>query len=101
MDVSSLQKMLAEDIGVGRTPLIVITDAGTPITGHVDSIHRLQELCRVHDMWLHLRGHSMAALVLPNYHHNGHVRNFSNYCLFDKSYLKNVDLKFLFFCSCR
>lgn len=78
MDVSSLQKMLAEDISIGRTPLLVIADAGTPITGHVDNVLRLQELCRAHDMWLHLRGHSMAALVLPNYHHNGHVRNFCN-----------------------
>lgn len=75
MDVASLQKMITEDLAVGRIPLIVIADAGTPITGHVDNIPRLYELCKTHDMWLHLRGHSLAALTLPNYQHNGHVRN--------------------------
>lgn len=74
MDVASLQKMITEDLAVGRIPLIVIADAGTPITGHVDNIPRLYELCKTHDMWLHLRGHSLAALTLPNYQHNGHVR---------------------------
>lgn len=74
MDVASLQKMITEDLSVGRVPLIVIADAGTPITGHVDNIPRLYELCKMHDMWLHLRGHSLAALALPDYQHNGHVR---------------------------
>ncbi|XP_044253275.1 pyridoxal-dependent decarboxylase domain-containing protein 1 isoform X2 [Tribolium madens] len=73
MDVSSLQKMLADDVSAGRTPLIVIADAGTPITGHVDNISRIKELCRLHDAWLHLRGHSLAALALPNYQRNGHI----------------------------
>lgn len=77
MDVASLQKMIAEDLAVGRVPLIVIADAGTPITGHVDNVSRLHELCKTHDMWLHLRGHSLAALALPDYQHNGHVRDLS------------------------
>ncbi|KAK9885439.1 hypothetical protein WA026_010934 [Henosepilachna vigintioctopunctata] len=66
MDVAALQKMLQEDVAVGRTPLIVIADAGTFITGHVDNISRIQELCKAHDVWLHLRGHSLATLFLPN-----------------------------------
>lgn len=66
MDVATLQKMLADDVSSGRTPLIVVADAGTPITGHVDNITRIKELCTLHDAWLHLRGHSLAALALPN-----------------------------------
>lgn len=73
MDVSQLQRMLAEDISAGRVPLIVIGDAGTPITGHVDNISRLQELCKTRDIWLHLRGHNLAALALPMHQNNGHV----------------------------
>lgn len=73
MDVSLLQRMLSEDIAGGRVPLIVIADAGTPITGHCDNIVRIQELCKLHDVWLHLRGHSLAALALPQHQHNGHV----------------------------
>ena len=37
---------------------------GTTIAGHVDNVLRLQELCRQHDVWLHLRGHSLAALAM-------------------------------------
>ncbi|KAJ8912202.1 hypothetical protein NQ315_003806 [Exocentrus adspersus] len=73
MDLSSLQKMLADDTATGRTPLLVIADAGTPVTGHVDNITRIKELCKVHGAWLHLRGHSLAALVLPTHHRNGHI----------------------------
>lgn len=35
-----------------------------PIAGHVDNLSRLQEVCRNHELWLHLRGHSLAALAL-------------------------------------
>ncbi|XP_065161723.1 putative pyridoxal-dependent decarboxylase domain-containing protein 2 isoform X2 [Atheta coriaria] len=72
MDCTALQKMLTEDMNAGRTPLIVIADVGTPITGHLDNIPRIQELCKCHDIWLHLRGHSLAALVLPLQQPNGH-----------------------------
>lgn len=73
MDVSALQKMLADDVAAGRTPLIIIADAGTPVTGHVDNVTRIKELCKVHDTWLHVRGHSLAALTLPNHQRNGHI----------------------------
>ncbi|XP_017782097.1 PREDICTED: pyridoxal-dependent decarboxylase domain-containing protein 1 [Nicrophorus vespilloides] len=65
MDVAALQKMIAEDISAGRSPLLVVADAGTPITGHLDNMSRLQELCKENNIWLHLRGHSLAALALP------------------------------------
>ena len=35
-----------------------------PIAGHVDNLSRLQEVCHNHEIWLHLRGHSLAALAL-------------------------------------
>ncbi|CAH0564206.1 unnamed protein product [Brassicogethes aeneus] len=73
MDVAQLQKMLADDVATGRTPVIIISDVGTPITGHVDNISRIRELCKVHDVWLHLRGHTLAALALPNHQRNGHI----------------------------
>ncbi|KAF2905078.1 hypothetical protein ILUMI_01106, partial [Ignelater luminosus] len=73
IDVASLQRMLTEDVNAGRTPLIVIADAGTPVTGHVDNLSRIQELCKTYDVWLHIRGHSLAALTLPVNQHNGHI----------------------------
>lgn len=73
MDVAALQKMLADDSVTGKVPLIVIADAGTPVTGHVDNIIRIKELCKAHDCWLHVRGHNLSALTLPNHSRNGHV----------------------------
>ena len=73
MDVAALQKMLADDSVTGKTPIIVIADAGTPVTGHVDNITRISELCKTYDCWLHMRGHSLAALTLPSHQRNGHV----------------------------
>ncbi|KAI4455855.1 pyridoxal-dependent decarboxylase domain-containing protein 1 [Holotrichia oblita] len=81
MDVTALQRLISEDISSGRTPLIVIADVGTPITGHVDNILRIQSLCKTHDLWLHLRGHSLAALALQPHPVNGHV----SYCLFRRN----------------
>ncbi|GJQ81711.1 hypothetical protein Trydic_g9152 [Trypoxylus dichotomus] len=73
MDITALQRLISEDISSGRTPLIVVADVGTPITGHVDNILRIQSLCKTHDIWLHLRGHSLAALALQSHPITGHT----------------------------
>nr|CAD7428283.1 unnamed protein product [Timema monikensis] len=56
----------------------VVTD-GTTIAGHVDNLSRLQELCKSHDIWLHIRGHSLAALSMVS------IPNVTLYRLFDTS----------------
>lgn len=67
MDVSALQQMMSDDVNQNRTPILVLADCGTPITGHLDNIPRLKELCKGYDCWLHLRGHNLAALALPQH----------------------------------
>ncbi|KAG8238584.1 hypothetical protein J437_LFUL017931, partial [Ladona fulva] len=64
MDVSALERLMNEDIANERVPLIVLADAGTTIAGHVDNLQRLQEVCRQKDVWLHVRGHALAALAM-------------------------------------
>lgn len=56
--------MIASDVAAVRTPLIVIGDVGASICGHVDNIQRLREVCRANSIWLHCRGHSLAALAV-------------------------------------
>lgn len=63
MDVSVLQKLILEDVGSGRQPLLVIATAGTPIMGSVDNVARIYDVCRAQNVWLHLRGHCLAALA--------------------------------------
>lgn len=64
MDISALQKMITSDIAMNRTPLLVIGDVGASICGHIDNVNRLQEVCRANSIWLHIRGHSLAALAI-------------------------------------
>jgi threonine aldolase len=66
MDVAALERAIEDDKLVDKVPLLVLADAGTTIAGHVDNIARLQEVCRKHDVWLHLRGHSLAALAMAS-----------------------------------
>lgn len=64
MDISALQKVIASDIAMNRTPLFVIGDIGASICGQADNIQRLQEVCRANSVWLHCRGHTLAALAI-------------------------------------
>lgn len=64
MDISALQKLISNDIAMNRTPLFVIGDVGASICGQVDNVQRLQELCSANLIWLHCRGHSLAALAV-------------------------------------
>ncbi|KZC08255.1 Pyridoxal-dependent decarboxylase domain-containing protein 1 [Dufourea novaeangliae] len=65
MDVSALERRLAEDTQSNSvTPLLVLAEAGSVLTGHCDNIARLRAICDKYNVWLHLRGHSLAALAL-------------------------------------
>ncbi|KAL1130695.1 hypothetical protein AAG570_011936 [Ranatra chinensis] len=66
MDLAALDREIEADKAANKLPLIVLADAGTPIAGHVDNVCRLQEICRANDVWLHLRGHCLAALAVPD-----------------------------------
>lgn len=66
MDVAELERLIEQDKNSHKIPLMVLADAGTVIAGHVDNLARIQEVCEKHDVWMHLRGHNLAALVLTH-----------------------------------
>lgn len=67
MDISALERRLSEDSQTNSvTPLLVLAEAGSALTGHCDNITRLREICDKYNVWLHLRGDSLAALALNN-----------------------------------
>jgi len=39
-----------------------VLDVGTPLAGQTDDLTRLHEICRLHDVWLHLDGYDAACL---------------------------------------
>lgn len=64
INTGALQKMISADVVANRTPLLVVGDIGSTIDGKVDNITQLQEVCRINSIWLHLRGHNLAALAI-------------------------------------
>uniref|UniRef100_A0A1B0EXK2 Pyridoxal-dependent decarboxylase domain-containing protein 1 n=1 Tax=Phlebotomus papatasi TaxID=29031 RepID=A0A1B0EXK2_PHLPP len=72
MDVATLQRLIAADVANKRVPLFVIANVGASVCGFVDNIPQLYEVCRAGNVWLHCRGHSLAALATAQ--GNGDVR---------------------------
>lgn len=66
MDISALQKQIGSDVASNRTPLFLIADTGSSLCGQVDNILRLQDVCRANAIWLHCRGHSLAAIAVTH-----------------------------------
>ncbi|KAF3704801.1 Pyridoxal-dependent decarboxylase domain-containing protein 1 [Channa argus] len=64
MDVALLDKLIREDLEVGKLPLLLIANAGTPAAGHTDKLGRLKDLCDQYSMWLHVEGVNLATLAL-------------------------------------
>lgn len=66
MDDTGLQKIIATDILSGKTPLFLVADVGSSRYGIVESVQRLQDVCRANSVWFHCRGHTLAAIAMAN-----------------------------------
>lgn len=64
LDVALLDKLIKEDVEMGKLPLLLIANAGTPGAGHTDKLARLKDLCEQYNMWLHVEGLNLATLAL-------------------------------------
>lgn len=56
MRPDALDAAIAGDRASGITPIAVIATAGTTLTGAVDPLGDVGEVCRRHDVWLHVDG---------------------------------------------
>jgi glutamate/tyrosine decarboxylase-like PLP-dependent enzyme len=66
MRPSSLAAALARDRADGCTPVAVIASAGTVNTGAIDPLTDIAEVCREHDVWLHVDGAYGAPAILSD-----------------------------------
>uniref|UniRef100_A0A8D8ZVR5 Pyridoxal-dependent decarboxylase domain-containing protein 1 n=1 Tax=Cacopsylla melanoneura TaxID=428564 RepID=A0A8D8ZVR5_9HEMI len=64
IDPGELETNVKEDAAAGKLPFFVLAEVGSSLNGHVDPVGPLLELCTRYDLWLHLRGHNLAALAL-------------------------------------
>lgn len=56
MDVKALASAVAEDVSNGFHPALVNATAGTTVLGAFDDIEAISEVCKKHDIWLHVDG---------------------------------------------
>jgi glutamate/tyrosine decarboxylase-like PLP-dependent enzyme len=68
MDPAKLEGAIQEDRNAGRLPFCVVATAGTTNSGIVDDLVAISEVCRRHELWLHVDGAFGAAVVFSDNH---------------------------------
>lgn len=56
MDPEALREMLRRDVDAGLVPVAVVATAGTTITGAVDPLAEIADVCADHGVWMHVDG---------------------------------------------
>jgi len=67
LDPAALRRAIAADRAAGRTPIAVVANGGTIVTGAVDPIAEIVEVARTEGLWVHVDGAygGPAAMVDP------------------------------------
>ncbi|MEA2574260.1 MAG: aromatic-L-amino-acid/L-tryptophan decarboxylase [Chloroflexia bacterium] len=70
MSPESLDQLLTQDRAAGMLPCMVVATIGTTATGAVDPIKQIAEICRKHEVWLHVdAAMSGSAAICPEFRH--------------------------------
>ncbi len=70
MDVSALERTLAELSRDGRRVMAVVATAGSTATGSIDDLDSIASLCDAYGIWLHIdAAHGGSALWSPRHRH--------------------------------
>jgi glutamate/tyrosine decarboxylase-like PLP-dependent enzyme len=70
LDPEILERAIVQDLAVGRKPFCVVATAGTTNSGTVDDLIAISEICRRHQLWLHVDGAYGGVAIFSNQHRN-------------------------------
>ena len=67
MRPDALEQMIRADLAAGRTPIAVVATGGTTLTGAIDPLDAIADICADHGIWMHVDGAYglPAASVMP------------------------------------
>ena len=68
LDPQALEQAIADDRASGKKPFCVVATAGTTNSGTVDDLVALSEICRRHNLWLHVDGAYGASAIFSDRH---------------------------------
>jgi aromatic-L-amino-acid decarboxylase len=68
LDPQELEQAVVADRAAGKRPFCVVATAGTTSSGTVDDLVAISEVCRRHDLWLHVDGAYGAAAIFSDRH---------------------------------
>jgi glutamate/tyrosine decarboxylase-like PLP-dependent enzyme len=68
LDVQQLEAAINHDVAAGKKPFCVVATAGTTSSGAIDEIPAIHEICRRHDIWIHVDGAYGAAVLFSDQH---------------------------------
>ena len=63
MNVDELKNQIAKDKSEGYHPVLVNATAGTTVMGAFDDIEAISDVCKKHDIWLHVDGAYCGAVL--------------------------------------
>ena len=68
MNTDILLQTIKEDVKNGKTPFLVIGNAGDVSMGVVDNLSEIAVICKAHNLWFHIDGaYGIPAAVIPQY----------------------------------
>jgi aromatic-L-amino-acid/L-tryptophan decarboxylase len=66
MRVDALRDALERDVAAGVVPVAVVATTGTTLTGAVDPVDAIADVCEAHGVWLHIDGaYGLPAAAAP------------------------------------
>ena len=68
MDPIALNSAIEGDLRSGKKPFCVVATAGTTSSGIIDDLAAVAEVCRRHELWLHVDGAYGASLIFSDKH---------------------------------
>ena len=68
LDPGMLQRAIVQDLAAGRKPFCVVATAGTTNSGTVDDLIAISDVCRQHQLWLHVDGAYGGVAIFSDQH---------------------------------